>query len=147
LINTAGYTPDLRKIYTYLTDSVTLYTSSTKSTTTDLTHVTNAADYITNGNNVTRCRLGDSAACNGSPAWSLATKEMLLSFIRGGNTGDTNCTDGSTGTLCSTWSTWPHSAVEHSKPVIIRIAPTAVPARCARPGRHGRTPPSSIRNR
>ena len=28
LLNTAGYTPNLRKIYTYLTDSVTLYTSA-----------------------------------------------------------------------------------------------------------------------
>ena len=127
LINTAGYTPDLRKIYTYLTDSVTLYTSSTKSTTTDLTHVTNAADYITNGSKVTRCRLGDSGACNGSSTMSLATKETLLSFVRGGNLGDANCTDGSTGSLCSTWSTWPHSAVEHSKPVIVNYNSSTTP--------------------
>ena len=127
LINTAGYTPDQRKIYTFLTDSVSLYTAGTKSSTTNLTHVTNAVDYITNGSNVTRCRMGDAGACTGSPSISLATKEMLLSFIRGGNTGDTNCTDGSTGTLCSTWSTWPHSAVEHSKPVIVNYDSSTTP--------------------
>ena len=127
LINTAGYTPDMRKIYTYLTDSVTLYTNATKSTTTDLTNVTNAADYVTNSSNVTRCRLGDSGACNGSATMSFATKDTLMSFIRGGNLGDSSCTDGSTGTLCSTWSTWPHAAVEHSKPVIVNYNSSTTP--------------------
>ncbi len=127
LVNTVGVTPDLRKIFTYLTDSVTLYTNATKSTTTDLTDVTNAVDYITNGSNVTRCRLGDAGACSGSPTMSFATKETLLSYIRGGNLGDTNCTDGSTGTLCSTWSTWPHFAVEHSKPVIVNYDSSTSP--------------------
>lgn len=127
LVNTTGFTPDQRKIYTYLTDSVTLYTAGSKSTTTDLTAVTNAVDYITNGSNILRCRLGDAAACTGSPVMSLATKETLISFIRGGNLGDANCTDGSTGTLCSTWSTWPHAAVEHSKPVIINYDSSTTP--------------------
>ena len=127
LVNTAGFTPDQRKIYTYLTDSVTLYTNGTKSTTTNLTAVTNAVDYITNGGNIIRCRLGDSGACNGAAAMSFPTKETLISYVRGGNLGDSNCTDGSTGTLCSTWSTWPHFSVEHSKPVIVNYDSSTSP--------------------
>ncbi len=119
LINNPAFTPDMRKIYTYLTNSVTLYTSASNSSTVDLTATSNAVDYITNGSNILRCRMGDSAACVGTPAMSLATKEMLLSYIRGGNMADSNCTDGSTGTVCTTWSTWPHSGVEHSKPAVV----------------------------
>jgi Tfp pilus tip-associated adhesin PilY1 len=58
---------------------------------------------------------------------SFPTKETLLSFIRGGNLGDANCTDGSTGTACTTWSTWPHAAVEHSKPVIVNYDISTTP--------------------
>jgi len=125
LINTAGYTPDQRKIYTFLTDSVPLQNSL--STTTQLAGAfigdhSNEVDFNTNAGGATRCRLGDVAACGGSPTMSFATKETLISYIRGGNLGDSNCTDGSTsgsGTACTTWSTWPHTGVEHSKPAVV----------------------------
>ena len=117
LINTAGFTPATRNIYTYLTDSVALQNSL--STSTDLTNGNNAVDFITNSGRITRCRLGDAAACGGTATMSLATKETLISYIRGGSSGDSNCTDGSTGTTCTTWSAWPHRGVEHSRPLVV----------------------------
>jgi len=125
LVNTAGYTPDQRKIYTYLTDSVALRnTVGSLSTTTQLIGAivgdhSNEVDFNTNSANITKCRLGDAAQCAGAGAMSAATHKTLISYIRGGNLGDATCTDGSIATTCSTWTTWPHTGVEHSKPAVV----------------------------
>lgn len=116
LINTAGYTPDVRPIYTYLTDSVP--NQNSVSTSLSLTAATNAV-HLNNAAKITACRLGDTAQCSGAGTMTAATQETLINYIRGGNLGDANCTDGSTGTACTTWSSWPHAGVEHSKPLVI----------------------------
>jgi type IV pilus assembly protein PilY1 len=109
LLHTTGYTPDTRKVYTFITGA---------STSTDLTDSSNAAKAT--NSLVTKTLLGN-------PAMSDATRETLINFVRGGATGDTNCTDGDTGTACTTWAAWPHFDVQHSKPAIVTYDTTQNP--------------------
>jgi type IV pilus assembly protein PilY1 len=50
---------------------------------------------------------------------SAATRETLINYIRGGSTADPNCTDGNPATACTTWATWPHFDVQHSRPTVV----------------------------
>ena len=100
LINTL--TPDTRKIYTYLSGAV--------SSLADLSAASNRMHF--NNAAITKTLLGNAAMTD-------AERESLINYIRGGNLGDVNCSDGSGGTPCTTWSTWPHSATEHTKPTVV----------------------------
>gem|GEM_PF-2370201 len=110
LLNTAAYTPDTRNVYTYLSGGV--------STSTDLTNAANKMHFSNAA--ITKTLLGNAAMTN-------AVQETLINFARGGNLGDANCSDGSAGTACTTWSTWPHFATEHSKPAVVTYDTTASP--------------------
>ena len=102
LINTPGYTPDTRKLYTYL--------SGGASATIDLTAAGNKMHFSNSA--ISKTLLGDASMTD-------AQQETLINYIRGGNLGDARCTDGSTGTTCDTWNTWPHFATEHTKPAVV----------------------------
>jgi len=122
LINTAGYDPSTRNLYTFISGT---------SSTVDLTAESNAVRET--NPHIDKCRLGGAAACANPAASSMsdATRATLINFVRGGNPSDRNCSDANPATACTTWRAWPHAAVEHSKPVIVTYdaTPTGTPAR------------------
>ena len=121
LVNNIGsLTPDTRKIYTFLTDSVALTEASANSgTTVNLTNVVNSVAFSAS-TKITKCRLGDSAACSSTATLSDAQQETRINWLRGGDIGSTAaCKDGLTGTACTTFRSWPHAAVQHSQPAIV----------------------------
>jgi len=125
LLNTSGYTPHTRKVYTFLTDSVPLQ-SGTSGSVVDVTNSQNLV-HFNNPTRISKCRLGDAAACSGTATMTDATQETLINWIRGGDvaTGGTNCTDGSASS-CTTWRNWAHADVQHSKPAVVtyQISPS-----------------------
>ena len=121
--NTGTLTPDTRKIYTFLTNAFSSDVNSGTSV-----NLLNAANQVhfNNAAVISKCRLGDSAACSGAATMSAATQETLINWIRGGDIGSTAaCIDGASST-CTTFRAWPHADVQHSKPVIVTytITPT-----------------------
>ena len=121
LVNNIGsLTPDTRKIYTFLTDSVALTEASANSgTTVNLTNVVNSVAFSAS-TKITKCRLGDSAACSGTAAMTDSQQETRINWLRGGDIGTTTaCKDGLTNTACTTFRSWPHADVQHSKPAIV----------------------------
>ncbi|MDB5812234.1 MAG: Tfp pilus assembly protein tip-associated adhesin PilY1-like protein [Betaproteobacteria bacterium] len=109
LVNTAGQTPDTRKVYTFLSGSV--------SNNADLTvavnnmHTANAA--------ITQAMVGGANA---------VARNTSINYARGGNSTDPTCTSGTTSAVCATWATWPHGSVEHSKPAVVTYDGTTSPA-------------------
>ena len=121
LVNNIGsLTPDTRKIYTFLTDSVALAEASANSgTTVNLTDVVNSVAFSAS-TKITKCRLGDSAACSSTATLSNAEQEKRINWLRGGDIGTTAaCKDGLIETACTTFRSWPHAAVQHSQPAIV----------------------------
>jgi len=109
LISTAGYTPAARNVYTYITTGATTTTLS------------NSTNVMTEDNTrITKTLLGNAAMSD-------AARSTLINFIRGGNTGDANCSDATSATACATWRTWAHADVQHSRPLIVTYnsTPTA----------------------
>jgi type IV pilus assembly protein PilY1 len=114
--NTGTLTPETRKIYTFLTNAFSSDVNSGTSV-----NLTNSANQVhfNNAAVISKCRLGDTAACSGSATMSAATQETLINWIRGGDIASTaSCIDGASST-CTTFRAWPHADVQHSKPVIV----------------------------
>ena len=109
LLNTSGYTPDTRRLYTFIPGS---------SSTTDLTAASNSVKAT--NSLISKTMLGNAGMSD-------ATRETLINFIRGGNTGDSACSDGDTGTACTTWRNWAHFDVQHSKPALVTYDTTQTP--------------------
>ena len=116
--NTPGFTPDNRKVFTWISN---VSTSADTTTTNNL--VTEANTYTSTNTSglITKALLGlansaatDTAALN------------AIRYIRGANLGDANCTDGSPATVCS-WRAWVHADVQHSRPTIVTYDPIAIP--------------------
>ncbi len=124
LINNTGsptlLTPETRKVYTFLTNSVAANRGNSGATA-DLTNAVNKV-HMTN-TNITKCRLGDAADCVSAGSGTMAddVQETYINWIRGGDVAatGTSCTDGLTATTCTTWRLWPHADVQHSKPAIL----------------------------
>jgi type IV pilus assembly protein PilY1 len=116
LIGTTGYTPDTRKVYTFLTtNSLSPPSSATLTDTTNLVKESN--------DRITKAMLGNAAMSD-------ALRSTLINYVRGGNPGDANCSDAynsSAVTACTTWRSWAHADVQHSRPAIITYnsTPTA----------------------
>ena len=109
LINTAGYNPSTRRVYTRLSSG----------TNADLTHSSNA---VTEGNAaLTKALLGNAAMSD-------AQRSTLLNWTRGGNTGDAACSDASAATVCTAWRSWAHGDVQHSRPALMTYNPSTTPA-------------------
>ena len=79
LVNNLGtLTPDTRKIYTFLTDSVALTEASANSgTTVNLTNVVNSVAF-SGSTKITKCRLGDSAACSSTATMTDSQQETRI---------------------------------------------------------------------
>ena len=115
--NTSTLTPNTRNVYTFLTNAAALQNGNSGSVV-DLTNTANKV-HFSNASNISKCRLGDVAACGGTATMTAAQQETLINWIRGGDTATTaNCSDGTSST-CTTWRTWPHADVQHSKPAIV----------------------------
>lgn len=108
LLNTSGYNPSTRKVYTWLPAS----------TTADLTHPSNA---VGEGNNaLSKLLLGDASMSD-------AQRAILLNWSLGGNTGNAACSDADPATACTTWRAWAHGDVQHSRPAVATYDPGASP--------------------
>ncbi|WP_291988378.1 PilC/PilY family type IV pilus protein [Luteitalea sp.] len=107
LINTAGYTPATRKLYTFLPAGAT---------SADLTNTTNLFDE--DNTRITKALLGNAGMTDN-------TRSTLINFIRGGSNGNAACTDATSTTACTQWRAWAHSDVQHSRPVIVTYDSTA----------------------
>ena len=108
LINTPGYTPDTRNVYTFLSGAVSA--DPKLDATGNLMHFDNSA--------ITKTLLGDASMTD-------ITREKLINYIRGG--ADDNggpCTDGIGSTKCAAWASWPHFGTEHSKPAVVTYDPS-----------------------
>lgn len=108
LLNTSGYNPSTRKVYTWLPAS----------TTADLTHTSNA---VGEGNNAL------SKLLLGNASMSDAQRAILLNWSLGGNTGNAACSDANPATACTTWRAWAHGDVQHSRPAVATYDPGASP--------------------
>jgi type IV pilus assembly protein PilY1 len=108
LINTAGYTPNTRKVYTFIPSGAT---------SADLTNTTNLVDET--NSRITKTMLGNAGMTD-------AARSTLINYIRGGNNGNTACTDSDSTTLCTQWRSWAHTDVQHSRPLIVTYNSTAV---------------------
>jgi type IV pilus assembly protein PilY1 len=104
-----SYTPASRNVYTYITSGAT---------STTLTNSTNL--WNEDNTRVTKTLLGNAAMSD-------AQRSTLINFARGGNPGDTACSDSTSATACTSWRTWPHGDVQHSRPVLVayNTTPTA----------------------
>ncbi len=108
LINTAGYNPSTRNVYTRLSSG----------TNADLTHSSN---LVNEGNAaLTKTLLGNAAMSD-------AQRSTLLNWSRGGNPGNAACSDSSSATACTTWRSWAHADVQHSRPALITYNPSTSP--------------------
>ena len=108
LISVGAYTPQSRQVYTYITGNA--LSPSTSVTLTDSTNL------VTETNTrITKTMLGNAGMSD-------AAKSTLLNFVRGGNPGDAACSDAhdpSAPTPCTTWRSWAHADVQHSRPLIV----------------------------
>ncbi len=124
LINNLGtVTPDTRNVYTFLTNAVAQQNGNSGSS----ILLTNAANkvHFSNAGNISKCRLGDAAACSGTATMSDATQETLINYLRGGDvTSNNNCSDGFS-TTCLTWRSWAHADVQHSTPSVVSYTSSA----------------------
>jgi len=110
LINTPGYNPSNRKVYTRLSTG----------TNADLTHSSNAVTEV--NTDLTKALLGNAAMSD-------AQRSTLINWTRGGNTGDAACSDASAATECTVWRAWAHGDVQHSRPALVMYDPsTTLPA-------------------
>jgi type IV pilus assembly protein PilY1 len=108
LINTAGYNPSTRRIYTRLSTAASV----------DLTNSSNA---LSEGNaTITKGLLGNASMSD-------AQRSTLINWARGGNTGDAACSDASAGTACTAWRSWAHGDVQHSRPALVTYNPSTSP--------------------
>jgi type IV pilus assembly protein PilY1 len=108
LLNTSGYDPSTRRVYTRLSSG----------TNADLTHSSNA---VAEGNtDLTKALLGNASMSD-------AQRATLLNWTRGGNTGVTACSDADTSTACTTWRSWVHGDVQHSRPALVTYNPATSP--------------------
>jgi type IV pilus assembly protein PilY1 len=107
LVNTAGYNPSTRAMYTFLSGA-----SGSTDLTTNLMNESNAA--------ITKTMLGN-------PGMSDAQRATLINYLRGGDPASANCSDASAGTACTAWRAWPHFDVQHSKPAVVLYDPTSSP--------------------
>jgi len=108
LLNTSGYDPSTRKVYTRLSSG----------TNADLTHSSNAVSEV--NTELTKALLGDTSMSD-------AQRATLLNWTRGGNTGVTACADADTSTACTTWRSWAHGDVQHSRPALVTYNPATSP--------------------
>ncbi|MCA3136292.1 MAG: PQQ-binding-like beta-propeller repeat protein [Rhodocyclaceae bacterium] len=108
LINTSGYNPSTRKVYTRLSTG----------TNADLTHSSNA---VSEGNtDLTKTLLGNAAMSD-------TQRSTILNWALGGNPGDAACADASTTTACTAWRSWAHGDVQHSRPALVTYNPGVTP--------------------
>ncbi len=101
LINTAGYNPSTRNVYTFLSG---------------VSGSTNLADP---GNRFNESHTGITKTMLGNAGMTDAARATLINFALGGDAGTAACSDASTGTACTAWRAWPHFDVQHSKPAVI----------------------------
>jgi type IV pilus assembly protein PilY1 len=116
LISVGAYTPQSRNVYKYITgNALSPSTAVTLSDSTNLLTETNTR--------ITKAMLGNAGMSD-------AAKSTLINFARGGNPGDAACSDAhdpSTPTACTTWRSWAHADVQHSRPLIVTYDSTPVP--------------------
>ncbi|MBI4190882.1 MAG: hypothetical protein HY525_10140 [Betaproteobacteria bacterium] len=111
LLNTGGYNPSTRNVYTFLTNGVSSSTALTNAT--NLVRDTNAL-------------INTATVITGTG--SDAERSKLINFVLGGDPAVGVCTDASTAlTACTAWRSWAHSDIQHSKPVIVTYDATTVP--------------------
>ncbi len=124
--NTATLTPHTRKLYTFLTNAVPLQDGNSGSTL-DLTDPVNKV-HFSNPTKISKCRLGDTAACSSTATYTDALQETRINWIRGGDVDTTTACNDGTSSTCTTWRAWPHSDVQHSKPAIVTysVSPSIV---------------------
>jgi Tfp pilus tip-associated adhesin PilY1 len=101
LSSTAGLTPDTRKVYTYLLPG---------SASNTLSNSTNA--FSENNSLITKTRLGNAGMSD-------AKRASILNFTRGGDLANASCSDADSATACTTWRSWGHGDILHSKPAIL----------------------------
>ena len=108
LMNTPGYNPSTRRIYTRLSTATSV-------------DLTNSGNAVSEGNTaITKARLGNASMSD-------AQRSTLLNWARGGNTGDAACSDASAGTACTAWRSWAHGDVQHSRPALVTYNPSTSP--------------------
>lgn len=110
LVNTPGYTPANRRIYTRLASA----------TTADLLDASNA--FSEDNATITKGLLGNAAMSD-------ATRATLINWMRGGNPGNSACSDSTSATACTTWRSWAHFDVQHSRPAVVSYDGTLTPPR------------------
>ena len=110
-------TPETRNVYTFLTTSAALQDANSGGTI-DLTNSVNKV-HFSNAARISKCRLGDSAACGGTATYSGAQQETYINWLRGGDVATTTACNDGLASNCTTWRAWPHSDVQHSKPAIV----------------------------
>ncbi len=108
LLNTTGYNPSTRKVYTRLSTA----------TNADLTHSSNAVSE--DNADLTKTLLGNASMSD-------AQRSTILNWTRGGNTGDAACADANAATACTAWRSWAHGDVQHSRPALVTYNPGASP--------------------
>ena len=108
LLNTAGYNPSTRKVYTRLSSG----------TSADLTNASNA---------VTESNVALTKTLLGNASMSDAQRSTLINWTRGANTGDAACSDASAATPCTAWRAWAHGDVQHSRPALVTYNPGTSP--------------------
>lgn len=115
LISVPAYTPQARAVYTYITgNAVSPSTSVTLTDSTNLMTETNTR--------ITKAMLGNAGMSD-------AAKSTIINFARGGNPGDAACSDAHdpmAPTPCTTWRSWAHADVQHSRPLIVTYDSTPV---------------------
>jgi Tfp pilus tip-associated adhesin PilY1 len=116
LISVGSYTPATRNVYTYLSSNAASPPTSAA--------LTDGTNLVTEANpRITKAMLGNAGMSD-------AARSTLINFIRGGNPADADCNDAydaSAPTACTTWRSWSHADVQHSRPTIITYdsTPTA----------------------
>jgi len=108
LLNTPGYNPSTRRLYTRLTTG----------TNADLTHSSNQVNEVNAA--LTKALLGNAAMSD-------AQRATLLNWSRGGNPGVAACSDADSATACTSWRAWAHADVQHSRPALVTYDPGLSP--------------------
>ncbi|MGH8616862.1 MAG: pilus assembly protein [Burkholderiales bacterium] len=109
LLNTTGYDPSTRNVYTLITGGAT------------------SASLVDASNRVNESNAGITKTMLGNAGMSDSTRATLINYILGGEPGNANCADASAGTACTQWRAWPHFDVQHSKPAVVQYDIVASP--------------------
>ena len=116
LKNTSGYNPSTRAMYTFV-----------RGTGMSAQLISTANKVSEDNTAITKCLLGDTAACSSTPTMSDSVRSTLINYALGGDSGTANCSDATSTTACTAWRTWPHFDVQHSKPAVVLYDSTSAP--------------------